>query len=706
MKVSSKLDSAVIAEPHDKSIPFDDMAKYQWALIHNLEHQYKGKTVRGTNRKFEDDVWVGGEGSSEQGRIIWQSLFQCGQALMILIKVICFEMMSVKRMETTSLKARLFLLKKSIIPLIESKNLLAGNDGDFLLGLNNLTDEDYLVTLDALLVSTSSENSFISICHEISRFFSLINHIAVSVPLYEIRARLPWEKSGTSINAWAKRRATDLGSVFQAVEGYAPLPADTVMPLIEISLTLIDEHYDDFATIGPLLAAYVNARKYYDQNGDRSAEELLERYGPIFGHIVAAPDVSHIRLARERVGLVFIWLRKLLYLARGACVNVILLTTGLRNRDMRGLQVGACKPSGRVDMLFYLRAYIQKTKNFVLLPVPGQAAKAISLLEKIKFTQSSYLIDGAKQASIRDDTAPDDNESSNTESDVRLLVGGSLNDMVRDFAAHFNIPFINQSTGDPYSLHCYRTTVAGWLGAASNLSVLMVRRLFGHSNNVMPTVYLRNNPAFIEEKKAEKAHAARETSRQMALAALKGQLAGNKGEQLERGFKEHVRRIEADKKKSHSMSDAELVISFSELIEQRILNESVCGFMTPFGVRCMRNPSETSQPPCAKRSHRDKTKNIDLALLNLLSDIDPQNCIGTSCDQAMIGPWSETIKESLLWYAQLLRHQVDDEFTDDHFREHAVQFIRQYGPSIKKVFHIEVLPNGSVAQQKGDEEGN
>jgi hypothetical protein len=519
--------------------------------------------------------------------------------------------------------------------------------------------------------------------------------------VYQIRARLPWQKSGISIRAWAHRRAADLGEIFRAVEGFEPMPAETTMPLIEKSLTLIDDYSDHFAAIGSLVASYVDAKTYSETYDSPSVGKLLKKYIPIFGHLVAPPEISELN-AREEISAVFSWLRELLYLARGAAVNVILLTTGLRNSDVRGLQVGACTPSKRIDMLFYLRVEIQKTKNLVLLPVPGQTEKAISLLEKIKFTKSSCLIDGSKLSTRNSDATANNKDDSDPVAETRVLCGEALNSMVRDFAAHFNIPFSSQRSGDPYSLHCYRTTVAGWLGAASNLSVLLVRRLFGHSNDVMPTVYLRNNPAFIEEQKAEKARAASETARQMALAASNGQLAGNKGDQLERGFKQHVSRFELDKGKSHSLTDAELVLSFANLIEQRILNESVCGFMTPFGVRCMRNPADTTQPPCAKRSHSDKTKDVDQALLNHLSDIDPQNCIGTSCGDAMIGPWSESIKESLLWYAQLLRHQLGDKFTDEHFRAHAKQFISQYGAPIKKVFGIEVRPNGSVAHRESD----
>ncbi len=204
-----------------------------------------------------------------------------------------------------------------------------------------------------------------------------------------------------------------------------------------------------------------------------------------------------------------------------------------------------------------------------------------------------------------------------------------------------------------------------------------------------------------QARREQKEQAAAETAKQMALAASHGRLAGVKGDQLMRGYQAHVSRLEADPTKSHSLTDVELVLSFSKIIEQRIVNGSVCGFLTPFGVRCMRNPADSSQPPCARRSHRDKTREIAEEVLEHLNDIDPANCIGTSCDQAMVGPWSEPLKESLLWYAGLVRHQHGEEFNKEEFIAHAKAFIKQYSQPIRKVFHIQVLPDGSVCHEDG-----
>lgn len=700
MQTTRKIDTDFIVKLQDEKISAEDLAKSQWALIHSYESRYHGKTVYDTNCKFEDDSWFSSNSMATGSRtgINWQLLETGEPALQVLTKMFIFDATSERRLEIASANGKLDRLRNSMISLIGNKKLLEGKDGSVLLGLSHLTDDDLMVMIDTQLVSQTSEQQFFNVCYDVAAFHTFANHIAEEVPVYRIHARLPWNKFGEPIQKWAQKRAVDLNVIFSTSEGYEPLPTETVQPLVDQSLTLIDLYFDHFTAIAPIVAQHFQDTKY-----ERTfVLGLLQKYDPIFGPIMAAPDISGMSSTIEKARNVLRWLRDLLYLARGACVNVILLTTGLRNVDVRGLQVDACSPSGRIDMLFYLRADIQKTKNVLILPVPDQTDKAFRLLEKIKFSESPYLLDaGVFQSGYCVPTTADV-KGGTDEVEARLAGGTTLNTMIQDFAAHFNIPFISPTTGKRYTAHNYRTTVAGWLGAASNLSLLLVRRLFGHSNNVMPTVYLNNNPAFVAEREAQKARAHAETARQMALAASQGRLAGIKGEQLERGYQAHKSRMEAEKLKSHSLTDAEILMSFIQILEQRINTGSVCAFLTPFGVQCMRNPSDTSQPPCAKRANRDKTQDIDPELLKHVSDINPQQCIGTSCTEAVLGPWSTSVLETLNWYRALLCHQNGDAFTEEHFIESAKQFIKQYQYPLRKVFGIAALPNNPESSPSGD----
>lgn len=677
-----------------KGIPINtfELAKVQWTLLNALENEYIGRTVFGFKDKFEDVIWFAFETFSDQRIVNWETMTKdFGDALKILMKVVTFDWIETHRLVQRTVTFKLYKLKNSIISLIISKRLLAGDRGQFCLGLNHISDEDLLMMLDSRIFLASSESAFLQECSEIAQFIKFANNHSKKIPLFEITARLPWDKAGISIKTWANKRSEDLNQMFPISEGFVPLSSECVQPLIETSLNMILNLGEYFNELGELLRSYKCDQLYKGP----PPNQILEKYGKIFREISPPPDIKEMRSTKVRVSAVYIWIRKLIFLARTACINIILLTTGLRNSDVRGLKAVSCSPSGRVDMLYYMKAYLKKTKNFIQLPVPYQTFRAIELLKAIKFTSSEYLIDAIRFTKVTYDLTLD-------EKDSRIGTGDSLNYMLRYFAEHFKIPFKNPETDDLYSAHNYRTTVAGWLDAHSNLSILLVRRLFGHSNDVMPTSYLRNNPAFIQERKEQKLRTAIETSRQMALAVSQGKVAGTKGEELNRGYKSHLNRLENDPNKSHSLTDAELVLSFAQIIEQRILNESLCGFLTPFGVRCMRNPSDSSPPPCAMRSQRHKTLEIAEEILEHINLVDPQNCIGGSCDQALLGPWSETILNTLLWHADLLSHKFGDAFTDEHFRIHAISFIRQYAPAIKKIFKIEVFDDGKINRDQAN----
>jgi hypothetical protein len=689
-------DTKALAYPNQihevEAISFDKIAASQWMLIEALEREYLGRKILNTHCIYEDENWfdVTGAQGSRTG-IHWQ-VFSKNPAIKVLLKTMIWDQIFGQSIEISTAKLRISLFVKTFMPLIKSRKLLSGKYGEVLIGLNHIRDNDLIIILDQEMLQAPNEAHFYNFCHRLNRFIINTCHYEEKVPFFQITAKLPWIKSGETVTSWIKRRASDLKFVFPRSEGFEPLSAEATQPLVEISFSLIDDYYLHFLEIGPVIADYTtqqnNTGDYVRSLDPKFVIGLLDKYGPLLGHIVPPPNLNKKKTFSSKGRAIFLWLRALVKLCRAACLNIILLTSGLRNFDLRNLKVGSCKPSGRVDILFYLRAEIQKTRNVVILPVPPQTDKAIHILEKLKLTNSPYLIDWGRPSKkgfrFEDEIEADD--------DSYLKNGAQLNDQLAIFAKHFHIPFIDNK-GNTYTAHNYRTTVAGWLGSSSNLSLLLVRRLFGHSNNVMPTIYLNNNPGFVAEREAQKELANAETARQMALAASQGRLAGVKGEQLERGYQSHKSLMDANSKRSNSLTDAEIMLSFASILEQRISGDSMCGFLTPFGVICGRNPTDSSQPPCAKRSHKDKTKDIPIEILKHISDIDPQQCIGTGCTEAVLGPWSTAILDTVIWYRKLLSHQLGTVFTEEHFIVSAKHFIKQYETPIKKVFGPEALEN-------------
>ncbi|NWF36666.1 site-specific integrase [Mariprofundus sp. KV] len=646
------------------------LAKAQWTILRDIEAEYKDALIPGSSSKFTEDDWRIDPDDTQVGyeKIPWNVYVDREKhwPLLLLCKLVVLRWMKNRDTQLHTLDNMLSQLRP-FIEVIKRKNILTGRDGDFLTGLSQITDVDISVVIDAALTESNNLEVATRFCHRLSDFVAFSNFFGEQLSLFSLEQPLPWTVANKTVTKWVEIRSSDLSLVFKEKAGYEALPPETTQPLIERSMAFLDradkliEFYNDVRS---------SRRKGEHRDFLASALRRFEKkYVPKFNDLL--PPI-HAKV-KTRVFISASWWSVLFKLTKAACVNIILLTSGLRNIDVRHLKVGCCKPSGRVDMLYYISTYLKKTGNAIHIPVPEQTFRAIRLLEQLKTDQNSeFILDSCEY------WAPSKHG--------RIAAGTLLNNMLRGFADHFSIPFIRNNTGTETTAHCYRSTVAGWLGASSSLSVLLVRRLFGHSNDVMPTTYLRNNPLFIKQRQKEKEAVAKAMALNMAEAARNGRLGGTKGLQLERGYEQH-------KSLSFAATDAEIVQEFSEMLEQRILDETVCGFMTPFGVRCMRNPADSSQPPCAKKAHRDKVKDIDKKLLDLMNDINPQMCIGSKCSEAMIGPWSESILKSLKYYESLIRHQQGNAFTQEHFIESARQFIRQYGPDMKKVFDVEVTIN-------------
>ena len=93
IKTTRELDTASDIALEDDRISAADLAKSQWALIHDLELRYKGKTVYGTNCQFEDDKWFSIDsraGASRTG-INWTLIETAEPALQTLIKTHLFD---------------------------------------------------------------------------------------------------------------------------------------------------------------------------------------------------------------------------------------------------------------------------------------------------------------------------------------------------------------------------------------------------------------------------------------------------------------------------------------------------------------------------------------------------------------------------------------------------------------------------------------
>ena len=712
MEISPKLLTDFFNTPALESDKYTEIGVSQWQCLNAVLSEYKGKSVAGTACVFEDDIWFSLDQSGlrvKSIKLIWSELFNSHQrALELIFRVAAFDLNETRRGQFDSLAAPMKSILNIMSAHLSGKRILHGEYNDVLIGPDALTNDDLNIITDRLVCIRNHYDASALLCTQLFKLLSMINAHSHGLPFCEFNWLPPWQKAGLSVKEWVQQRRSDLSLISVPVQGYEPIHHNSVMSILDVSLDIIENRSNDIKQLADLVRknhkiliidsmtlgnkqkshgrlVKDHVKKRCQKMTDKEKKDLAKLYTLLvksqplieketFDELNQTPrtllDLLAYKIAAQSV----------LVKAKAACLFIIFFTTGMRNIDVASLKQNSCKVSGRVDLLYYIPVTIQKTKNPIHIPVPERTKLAIDLAVKTKMTDSPYIFDWGffLPADLKD---------------WQINVA-SINRSMRRFADFFDIPFMKTTGEGQHSAHDIRVTVAGWMHSASKLSIILARRLFGHTNDVMPSIYLNNNPIFTQAMEEQSAEAAMVFASEMAKAAKGGRLAGKKGEQLEAGFKkfEDEHKATFDKTKSSSQFDIEILRDFSEILKDRILNGSMCGFVTPLAVACGRNPHNPEPSPCGTRSHMDKIneKDIDWSVVKNLTLMDPKHCIGSSCKEAIVGPWSRPILDTLEYYKGYLLG-LYPQITDEQFKVHARQFVAQYTDPMKKVFGEEPI---------------
>lgn len=667
----------------------DKLGVSQWNLLTEIESRYMGKAISGTLNIFEHDIWLPDIDASitQCDNIIkWNNhcpnVEQYPQVLML--KIFADYCTTIKDASMSTVTSKVARIRRFLTYMSENFHLLVGLPNNALIGVDAITQDNVESYMDQYI-----QKGFIHgmrhFSYDIEVFFECLKTISADYVFMKVGNVLPWKKANMTSDEWIKQRMKDLGVIPIKASPYKSLSIESSAMLVEKSMDILDIYSDDVVELIAEANPYNVLGDRYSYNQRREHSESLKGKFDSILPITLDPGTNNIKLS---------WYSKLFLLAQAAMLNIILLTTGLRNSDVRTLLVGCCKKS-EIDDLWYIETRLTKTSNAIHIPVPEQTARAVAVLEKLRIGESRYLLahyTGRPAVSDAHKLSDSNNQMESENRNLKYdnsLSGGTINSRLKSFAHHYNISMVVSSDEDSNDIeatcHCYRATVAGWLASASNLSVLLVRRLFGHSNDLMPMSYLHHNPFFEETIEETKKVSARNVALRLATAAKSGNISGVKGNELHDGY-------EYQNNKCQSATDRELFFdSFVDQLADRITDGMMCGFITPLSIICGRNPNDTSPTPCASKAYKNEIaeKEIDKELIKHLSFVAPDMCVGNKCKEAMIGEWSASLKDSFVWYANYLKGLYGDNFLEVHYEEEARRFVAQYAEDIKKVFDLE-----------------
>lgn len=668
----------------NESIYVNDIIANQWNLIRNLQKHYESILVpNSTDSFFHDDSW---DAKQRNGCINWSNLphYEELEPAFLLLKIAAYCKIQDEGITFLTIAGWISHLSSSgFFDMLFKRNILCGNEGQFVTSISSICGEDgtwfdVLNLVDITIQKGLSSGTISSLLKGLEMLLLCPPSACKQIPFFNVgTASFPWKEGGKT--NWIKKRYRLLDTFIPKSQPFEALPAHIVNELIGKCFEAFD--FDDDVIEFTRLAIESgilspNESRATGNGNPKLIDDFIDNRSDEFK---AYFGVEHFQLATYQGHISYKYYKQsyiqIISLYQIACTFIIMLTTGLRNIDVRQLTRGLCVPSGRIDMLYYIVIAIQKTGNHVHIPVPSQTHDAISRIERLhapELCDENILLVNYSYA------------INHNAKDSRFTWSGKkLNDELKAFAEHFNIPFTaNRRGSEEASAHCIRATTAEWLGEHSKMAILLVQRLFGHTNKEMPRAYLHHNPIFQRQRATE----AKETTERMAdlmvNAAASNKISGSRGADLERGFQKH-------KNKFNSLTEGELRSSFSERISRRIMSGEMYAFMTPLSVICTRNPNDPSQTPCARTTNVKKVKEkaIEQALLDFIqTQPQPGNCVGKKCAHAVLGPWSVAIKESFLWYSEYLEKATSSNLDDISVREHARTFVDLYADDVKKIF--------------------
>ena len=640
--------------------------------------------------KFNDDTWYGL--GSNKYNFIWKTWLPEPEyyPLLLVCKVVAYYQINTlnKKDRTTQPYIQAFI--SSFKELLNSKGILVANRDQPFQNLSFLEIKDILHLAQIEFANRRTIRLFAYYGFNIIASCSLDVFPNNNFLISGCSSSIPW--ANCSIDDWVKNTKVALlkeeGETSESIKevfnkkSYSPLKQSVMEHLINASLVFIDEHHELIKNVFDIIEEEKGKATAHPSIAISTRSRILRDYGDKLNEILPIKYTCK-RTKNHKGTLSLQWVADFEWLIQGAIAWLVLLTTGLRNIDMRNLVLGCCQPSKRFDLLNYLITDIKKTNltNYII-PVPPIVAKATELCAIAKRDRSGDML--FTQRYTRRKNCP--------ANDPRKIISGiTFNKLLHDFAAHHEIKLETTSDDDSEATaHCVRATLAGYIGENSHAAIIILKRLFGHSNNLMPDVYLVNNPLIIRLRNKNINDAQEKLASTMAKNIVHGKVTGTKGKQLLEG-RNYIEDELRGELKNESLTEMDLHVRLKERLKEillmRIQGEDIYALKTPVGVICMRSQSDSTDSPCALvGNHQKRIKlNISKDVTDALATLpNPSNCVGKNCSDALLGEdWSRELLHSFDYHIKLLKGQGHKNIDIKH---QAQRFIKDYGPLLKDLY--------------------
>jgi hypothetical protein len=648
-----------------------DLGPKLWNALRELNAKYSSVDISSKFKgSFDADYWEVSKNGTRKKDFKWNSWLplKSQYPLLLLCKVCAYTQIFKYKKAVSTVQSNISAFLNAFTPIMTDKNVLINEPETAFSSMLELTSLDMAVYAQSHLEykGTISEPPLLGI----DKLRQLGTLELGESHFLTLGVTTPWEEAGLSVGKYLESLRKSLEKEVERTP-YPPFNIESISDIVTNAIMIINEYGDTIEGIFDIVEEHNKHGNKSLQVPISATKPIMKKYGKKISEILPMKTLTY--------GTGDGWYTDLRVMTQQACAWIILLTTALRNCDMRELSKGCCVKSDRSDLIYYLVSDIQKTHlpNYVL-PVPKITYDAVKLASKATtFRDGGSLFQ--KKNTMGDDNRLGDPRKMGEES--------TLNSFLMGFGDWFGFK-IETITGQKPSCHCARPTLAGFIGATSDASILILKRLFGHSNMLMPDAYLFHNPIVIKERINSVTKGQQELADQMAKAVVNKKVGGKKGKQLMKGSEVMKARLKSETSEVITEMDMQTTLTrrMRELLLHRITNNQMFAILTPVSVICCRTVSDTTESPCAKQALQEqrKNKNIKKAITDALATLpNPANCVGVSCSDALVGaPWSDSLLGTFDWYIQYLdslnkSYQIELE---------AKTFVKAYAHTLKEIY--------------------
>lgn len=704
--MNSSTDKAIINIQQYADSEFE-RGKRQWELLDSIIRKYRSLDISEiTDNDFLEPVW-NFKGCTSGDKIYFDKNLSSSEHLpfQIFLKVLAIVLIKYHGLSASAVRGALQAGISRIVPYLISgeTSVLSARKGTKFLTLVALEPSDIELMCNEIALENGSFGS--SYCYFLDWIERFQSHEDLMV--FASGIMTPWKAESQSVNGWLKK-FKERHNLLSDVKPYPALSDETVSKVINKAIKFVEGidvlpeqgiDITSFENTNPILELMHHVKSFNDSSDytpsgnpyvlSRSREfrslisshkDHFEEMNPFSPHL----NRNLMSKQREKDREIFNggWFINLFDTAKQAAVWLIALTTGLRNYDLRNLKTN-CLHYSKKFKIWYIKADIKKTKNTIYIPVGEPTVRALKLLNWLRFNyKSDYLIQHRTFTFTK---------QAETDERYNHKTADGMNKLLQDFTKNygFSIETISDD-GDEGTCHCIRATLAGFIGRHSTLAILILKKLFGHSNNLMPDRYLHHNVFVKKQRTKQLQDMHSQTAHSIAKSIVSGEVAGKKGEELKNGA-EHLKAIVREelgselKSKNQSLNEADvnkkLVDVLAKIILDDIENQQSHTLLTPMGVICMRATNHSSDSPCAAINNKNErdTLGVSRTMFGAVAQLpNPAQCTGADCADALL---TKTVSLPLLeqfdWYTNVYRHHT---FKDKDLAEDATHFVNTYYP--------------------------